>query len=493
MGRGRLWQIWTVMSFVAIGGYFVVPGDIWQSNAYFDVIGMASVAAVIVGVRMHRPSKPIMWYLFAAGFGLWSVGDMAFGFTKYVLEQEPFPSFADGIYLLGYPFLTTCLFILIRGRTSRRDRAGLLDASIITTGLALLTWAFIMRPTVANAELTVLEQLVVLAYPAGDVLLIAMVARLITTPGARTTSYRLVITGLVAVLAADILYAYVTTTGVYEGGLMDAGWLISYVLFGASALHPSMRSLSETAPDRAVRLTARRLGLLVATSLLAPAVLVTQRLTQPDNIDWVGASLGAVALLVLVMLRIAGLVAQVQDQAAQLDALAHNDALTGVPNRRAWDLELARHLANARRGGEPVVVALMDLDHFKRFNDQYGHQAGDRLLKEAAAAWRSQLRSQDLLARYGGEEFGVCITGESAAAVARMMERVQAATPLGQTFSAGVAEWTGDEAPERLVARADEALYQAKHAGRRCVMVHDGQTVASVPTGLPPLAVDAVG
>ena len=73
--------------------------------------------------------------------------------------------------------------MLIRGRTSRRDRAGLLDASIITTGLALLTWAFIMHPTVSNNDLTIPEQLVLLAYPAGDVLLIAMVARLFTTPG----------------------------------------------------------------------------------------------------------------------------------------------------------------------------------------------------------------------------------------------------------------------------------------------------------------------
>jgi diguanylate cyclase (GGDEF)-like protein len=266
---------------------------------------------------------------------------------------------------------------------------------------------------------------------------------------------------------------------------MDAGWLLSYVAWGACALHPSMRSLSETAPDRAVRLTVRRLVLLVATPVLAPAIFVAQRLIDANNIDWIGTSVGAVVLLALVLLRIAGLVAQVQDQAAQLDALAHNDALTGVPNRRAWDLELARHLANARRGGEPVVVALLDLDHFKRFNDRYGHQAGDRLLKEAAAAWRSQLRSGDLLARYGGEEFGICVTGLTLSAVVGLLERVQAATPLGQTFSAGVAAWSGHEAPERLVARADEALYRAKHAGRSCVIVQGADGVpAPAPIGV---------
>jgi diguanylate cyclase (GGDEF)-like protein len=481
---------WTMFGVLAIGGYFLVPNDIWQSNVYYDVIGMASAAAVIIGVRIHRPSKPILWYLLAAGQALWSIGDMAFGFNQFVLELEAFPSFADGIYLLAYPVIAASLFVLIRGRTSRRDRAGLLDASIISTGLTLLTWAFIMRPLATDAGLTGPEKLVLLAYPAGDVLLIAMVARLFTTPGARTASYRLLMASLLFTLAADIPYAYVTATGVYDGGLMDAGWLLGYVVTGSAALHPSMRSLSETAPDRTVWLTGRRLGLLTATSLLAPTILVHQGLTDPKNIDWQAASLGGIVLFLLVLARMSGLVSQVQDQAAQLDALAHNDALTGVPNRRAWDLELARHLANARRNGAGVVVALLDLDHFKRFNDQYGHQAGDRLLKEAAAAWRSELRTGDLLARYGGEEFGVCFTGLSTDAVARLMERVQAATPLGQTFSAGIAAWTGDEAPERLVARADEALYQAKRAGRQRVMMHDGGTVATPPGS--PLADDSL-
>ena len=216
--------------------------------------------------------------------------------------------------------------------------------------------------------------------------------------------------------------------------------------------------------------------------MLAPAVLVQQGLTDPTRVDWLAVSIGAVVLFLLVLARMSGLVAQVQDQAAQLDALAHNDALTGVPNRRAWDLELARTLANSRRADTPVVVALVDLDNFKRFNDQYGHQTGDRLLKEACAAWQAQLRSDDLLARYGGEEFGVCLAGLTASAAATLLDRLRTATPLGQTFSAGVACWTGEEAPEHLVARADEALYQAKRAGRNRIVIHDGETVATPAT-----------
>jgi diguanylate cyclase (GGDEF)-like protein len=481
---GRWWIYWTVFGVFALVGYVILlPHDIWPRRVYGYAIGVASTAAVIVGVRIHRPSSSITWYLLATGQGLWTLGDISIGFSKYVLGHQVFPYFADCLYLLAYPIFAAALFVLIRGRTSRRDRAGLLDASIISTGLSLLTWAFVMRPLATDGGLTGPDKLLLLAYPAGDVLLIAMVARLFTTPGARTLSYRLLMAALGFVLVADVSSVYLDVTGI-NTPYLSLGWYLGYMMFGSAALHPSMRPLSETAPDQAVRLTKWRLSLLTATSLLAPTILIQQGLTQPRNIDWRAASIGAIVLFLLVVTRMSGLLAQVHDQAAQLDALAHNDALTGVPNRRAWDLELARHMANARRSGSQVVVALLDLDHFKRFNDQYGHQAGDRLLKEATAAWRAELRTGDLLARYGGEEFGICITGLTTGTVATLLERVQTATPLGQTFSAGIAAWTGDEAPERLVARADEALYQAKRAGRRRVMTH-GDTGAPTPTRSP--------
>jgi len=99
-----------------------------------------------------------------------------------------------------------------------------------------------------------------------------------------------------------------------------------------------------------------------------------------------------------------------------------------------------------------------------------------------AAAWKAQLRSDDLLARYGGEEFGVCLPGMTPSAAVTLLDRIRTTTPLGQTFSAGIACWTGEEAPERLVARADEALYQAKRAGRNRVLVHNGEIAVAPAT-----------
>jgi diguanylate cyclase (GGDEF)-like protein len=167
--------------------------------------------------------------------------------------------------------------------------------------------------------------------------------------------------------------------------------------------------------------------------------------------------------------------------------LAHHDGLTRVPNRRAWDLELARAMAGARRSGDTLAVALLDLDHFKSYNDTFGHQAGDALLAQAAAAWRAELRGADLIARYGGEEFTVLIQGLSGAEAAAIVDRLRARTPFEQTFSAGVAVWDGGETPQKLVGRADAALYEAKRAGRDRVLV-----AGSAPVPVEPAAVDAV-
>jgi diguanylate cyclase (GGDEF)-like protein len=477
-GRGSFawWRWWSLIGIVAIIGYFLVPRDGLSNNMYYNAVAMTSAVLIVVGTRINRPPHAALWYLFALGQGMWALGDIVYALQVEVLHGTSFPSAADAIYLCAYPLLAAGVFLLIRGRRAGRDRAGLLDALIIATGLGLLSWTFVMRPTVVDASLTSLEQLVSLAYPSGDILLIAMAVRLSTTPGARMASYRLLMAALLLLFGSDVTYAAISTLSSYNGGAVDAGWLLSYVAWAAAALHPSMRSLSDGPHDRTVPVTRRRLIPLAAAALVAPVILIFQGVQGQATVDWLAAGVGSIVIFSLVLARVSGLVAQIQDQAAQLEALAHNDVVTGLPNRRCWDLELARRLADSCRTGEQVVVALLDLDHFKHFNDRYGHQAGDRLLKEASAAWRSQLHPDHLLARYGGEEFGFCITGMSAASVCVMLDRMQAVTPLGQAFSAGVARWTGGESPTCLVDRADQALYRAKNEGRRRVVVYNGDT-----------------
>jgi diguanylate cyclase (GGDEF)-like protein len=151
---------------------------------------------------------------------------------------------------------------------------------------------------------------------------------------------------------------------------------------------------------------------------------------------------------------------------AKLEQSARTDDLTGLFNRRAWEEQLPREMARARRASHPLCVAMLDLDLFKAYNDERGHQAGDRLLKQSTAAWGSELRASDILARYGGEEFTVALPGCSLSDAKSIVERLRAAMPSGQTVSAGVACWNGRESVEELVGRADAALYEAKRTGR---------------------------
>jgi diguanylate cyclase (GGDEF)-like protein len=174
----------------------------------------------------------------------------------------------------------------------------------------------------------------------------------------------------------------------------------------------------------------------------------------------------AVAILLGALL---WLLAQVGALYREVDRLARTDSLTGVANRRAWDEELPRELARAARSGQPLCLALLDLDLFKDYNDQHGHQAGDRLLKAAAAAWQAKLRKTDLLARYGGEEFSLLLPDCPLDNGMEIAERLRTAQPEG-TCSIGVAAWDGRESADELITRADRALYAAKAGGRnRCL------------------------
>ena len=154
------------------------------------------------------------------------------------------------------------------------------------------------------------------------------------------------------------------------------------------------------------------------------------------------------------------------DLLRQLEELSHTDELTGLPNRRAWTALLDREMKVARRTGAPLSVAMLDLDHFKRYNDERGHLAGDRLLQAAADAWRSALRQTDLIARWGGEEFVALLPNCDAENGRALVERLRGSLPDGVTFSAGVADWDGVATVDEFTDIADEALYAAKHGGR---------------------------
>lgn len=217
-------------------------------------------------------------------------------------------------------------------------------------------------------------------------------------------------------------------------------------------------------------------------SILAVGVTLSLPTPAVEGSSYPVTELGA-GLLWMTIAGISGftvseLVRQRERLEVRLARLARTDALTRLPNRRAWDEDLARELARAQRSGEPVCAVLLDLDHFKAYNDNHGHQAGDEHLRATAALWRGSLRATDLIARYGGEEFAVLLPGTTTPRASRVVEALRRSVPRGETVSAGIAEWDRSESGPQLVARADQALYEAKRAGRdRTVATAAGSSI----------------
>ncbi len=468
-----------------VGGNLLLLAYPWLPYAARDAVYMLAVTGALLTLTAAAVRAPgryrLPWVFMAAGVAALFVGESLWTWYALVLDVDPFPSLADAFYLAAYPLMTTALALWARRDATVDRSASVLDACIVTVGAGLLAWVVLIAPAVSDTELTLLEQVVLVAYPVADLALLALTVQLVLLPGARPGVTHLVTAGMLAMFTGDVVYTATSFTGISAGAFGDLPFVLSYVLLGVVALHPS-RYLSEaTGQGGGHTLRLLRLAVLTGASLLAPLTLAVQDLSGGD-VDGVAIAVCSAVLSLLVVLRMAGLVRQVQTQARALAAAARTDALTGAANRRAWDETLD---AVASRG-DRVFVVLLDLDHFKAYNDVHGHLGGDALLRSAVTAWRAELRATDLLARYGGEEFGVLLTDCDLADAAATADRLRAALPAGVTCSTGVAGRHPHETPAQLVGRADAALYAAKAAGR------DRTVVAAPPAGDVPAPAEAV-
>jgi len=162
-----------------------------------------------------------------------------------------------------------------------------------------------------------------------------------------------------------------------------------------------------------------------------------------------------------------------------LEYTARTDYLTGIDNRRSFDKMLLSATSAARRHLRPICLAMLDLDRFKGYNDEFGHQAGDIYLTQASLKWRSAMRVEDFIGRYGGEEFVVILPDTALEDAIICLERVRGATPPPLTCSVGLSQWDGQETPNALLGRTDQALYQAKAGGRNQVVISPTPVIAN--------------
>ena len=223
-------QVFLAVGTVAAGVYFLLP-SVPQSFAY-DVFGLACVGAIAVGVRRYRPAHPEVWLLFGGGLLLFVAGDLVLTYHDLVFHDQPFPSLADALYLIGYLFLVAGLMILIRSRARGAERAAMIDALIIAVGLGVLAWAFWMVKYTDDPTLSVPAVLISLAYPLMDIVMLGSVVRLALGPGEKAPAFYLLGLSLIALLVADVGFGLTSLAGSYESAVPSTPATCSPTCFG---------------------------------------------------------------------------------------------------------------------------------------------------------------------------------------------------------------------------------------------------------------------
>jgi signal transduction histidine kinase len=281
--------------------YFAATGSSADArSAIYQAMGLSATVAVLAGVWLHRPSNKRPWFLFAGGLLLWTGGDAYWNSYQWFLGRgAPFPSPADGLYIAAYPLLAGGVLALMRG-WGRAELRDILDGAIFSVSAAVLIWVLLIGPLKRGSHLSALGTATSLGTTVGDILLLAAIAQLIVSRR-RTSNLALRAIGasIALTLVSDYIYAYLNLNSAYTTGmLVDAGWLLSYTLFGAAALHPSMRSIGAL-PAAVPRLSRLRFVGLGAALLAPPLALVIQS-TFSTPFDTLEIGLGSTITVVLV-------------------------------------------------------------------------------------------------------------------------------------------------------------------------------------------------
>lgn len=436
------------------------------------------VPAAVCWLAVYR-AGPRRWEILLAAA---AVTSYASGNTYYVLKLNgngalPFPSPADGGYLLFYPFMLCALAVSVPRHFRGSATSVWLDSalgSLAAAAILAVPLSPVLRSAVEGSPS--LATVVAVAYPMSDLLLVAAIAGIVALNGLRASGrWLLLVAGLLVFAAADVAYALRVVTDTYQIGTpLDAGWAIGLALVAvwvdgatrpvAPAEHPSDNPLALVLPGLA---TAAALAVLVAG---------TQTHVSPVAVVFASGTLLAAAARTQMAFRQLVRMSELRKQ-------ARTDYLTGLPNRRALYAEVPARLTAAGHGDHALL--LLDLDKFKEVNDSLGHHVGDQLLVQVGVRLRHQLRAGDLLSRLGGDEFAILLSnaGKDQAIAVAVTLRAALAKPftlegiaLQTDVSIGIA-LSPDHGVDvtSLLRRADMAMYKAKmsRSGHRVYAADD--------------------
>ncbi len=524
----------TPVSFLRVGLFsvvvlgIIVGGFLWIndpdqrihfSDAVSPVVDALAAASLFIAARYSAARSKrsgLAWGTIGLAILLYAIGDILWAILELFLKEEPFPSIADAFYLLYYPFFLTGAVLLAYNKPAspgeQFNRA--LDLVTVLAAAILGFWNFLIGPIIeSNVAAPVLEQLILLAYPVGDLVLLGGLLVIIYNDADEQDmpALALLAGGIVLMIFGDSLYSYQSLLGTYvSGGLLDLAWIAATLLIGLAgasqwaAVQPTKRTgRSQAGNDFRAGLRIIKIYLPYFWLLGAFVLLIMRGLTPlPMSFSSIALGVGVIMILVLARQFIAlsenyNLKIQLQAQASlesanralqteimerkrieeKLSYDAMHDGMTGLANRALYLDRLGQAIERIRRHREhSFAVLFVDLDQFKVVNDSLGHFSGDQLLISISKRLRQTLRSTDTIARFGGDEFAVLLDDLKDESTARMLaERIQAAIALpfmldGRevhvTASIGVVtDVTAYDHPEDLLRDADLAMYQAKALG----------------------------
>lgn len=462
-----------VLSALIVGGLAaaIVMAVLPDGSILVDIVYLLVSIGACVALGMRALSMPGeargVWVAIWIFLLMDLLGDAVVAYQSQVIGVDPFPGWADLFFLGEYLAILAGLALLLWAEHPGFRREAAIDAAVMAIAATCLLVTFVLHPLEEGATDSPLETVLALTFPVLDIVIVAVLVRLLLDSGIRNGALGLLAGGFLIFFVADtvgrvdaIRLVMFASTSAHE-----ALYLLATCLIAASAFVTGARNITKPSMSLNMQRPTRRIILISVSALTAPVLLAFGGWSHGGSLAQF-LSIASIVVIVLVLWRLELILRTAYGQAEQLAQQARSDALTGIPNRRSWDFALERAVQSAAAEGTALTVAMLDLDRFKDYNDRYGHQAGDRLLVACTRAWREQIVAPCFLARYGGEEFGVLLPGLSAAEAREVLTGLRLAVPEGQTVSIGYAACQEGDTGLDVVHRADIALYSAKAAGR---------------------------
>lgn len=472
-----VWKLAALAGAAAGVGFLVVGTELPRESLWLGTVTLACVG-VVVGIQGNRPSRRHPWWLIAASLALLVVTNLL-SFPAWATPRSI--AWSDPLAIVAFPLIGIGALALSRAQVPGGDRESAIDGAIVMVAMAAVLAGTAYHPDLVAQGMPLASRLLhTVVAPLMMAAVTAATVRLLFVGGSRLPAAWFVVGAAGAALVGNAFRAVLVASGAYERGTpSDLLILLSYVLIGLASLHPSAATLTRPAGSRRNRFTFARLAVLGA-ALLATPVTVLLRGVETTLLPTL---VGSLLVSLLVLWRISRMAVDRQAVQDQLRRAAVQDPLTGLPNRRLILDRLEQALARHARSARPVCVMFVDLDGFKRVNDDRGHQVGDEVLVGVAGRLQAVVRRSDTVGRLAGDEFVLICDVEDEPAAQALAERVVVA--LGQPYevegrpvrigvSVGVTLCDADgKDPEQVLREADAAMYVAKARVGAAVATYD--------------------